>query len=115
MNYKVVVQLTNCDDEVIRSLSSQMKNLLKALNGQVTIEILCHGATIPFVTNENNKWSEVLENLLLKAVAVSACENMLGTHPGSKEKLYPGIGTVPSAIAEIVIRQQQGWGYIKMG
>ncbi|MBS1916878.1 MAG: hypothetical protein JST87_11420 [Bacteroidetes bacterium] len=114
MSYKVVVQLTSSEGIVVRSLWSQIKNLLHALNDDVQIEVLCHSATIPFVTNAQNRYAEILDFLLSKQVKIAACENMLSSHSKNKKDLYRGVITVPSAIAELVVRQQQGWSYVKI-
>jgi len=115
MRYKAIIQLTNGEDGVIKSMASQIDNLIKALNSEIDIELVCHGQSLPFVLNEANKWCDVINNLLLNNVEIVACENMLKANFKSAEDLFPGIKKVPVAIAEIVIKQHEGWSYIKAG
>jgi uncharacterized protein len=115
MKYKAIIQLTSGEDAVIKSAASQINNLQKALNNAVDIELVCHGQSLCFVLNETGQWTEILQRLLSNGVMIVACENMLLANAKSKADLYPGIKTVPAAIAEIVIKQQEGWSYVKAG
>jgi hypothetical protein len=115
MRYKAIIQLTSGEDRVIKSIASQINNLIKALNSEVDIELVCYGQSLPFVLNEANKWSDVISNLLLNNVEILACGNMLKANSKSTDEMFPGIKTVPAAIAEIVVKQHEGWSYIKAG
>jgi uncharacterized protein len=115
MRYRVIIQLTNSDELVIKSLLSQIKNLINALNGEVDIELTCHGQSISFVLNAENKWADAINSLLDRKVTILACEQMLKGNGKAKTDLYPGINSTPSAIAAIVKRQTEGWSYIKAG
>lgn len=115
MRYKAIIQLMSGDEAVIKSAVSQIDNLQKALNHQVDIELVCHGKSLPFVLNEDYYWSKTLDQLLSASVEIAACENMLNGNSKLKSDLYPGIKTVPARIAEIVIKQQEGWSYVKAG
>jgi intracellular sulfur oxidation DsrE/DsrF family protein len=115
MRYKAIIQLTSGEDGVIRSVASQIDNLVKALNSEVDIELVCHGQSLPFVLNEGNRWGDVIMDMLMNHIEIIACENMLKTNSKTAKDLFPGIKTVPAAIAEIVVKQQEGWSYIKAG
>jgi uncharacterized protein len=56
-----------------------------------------------------------LENLVGKGVDFVVCENTLKQRNLKKEGFLPLASFVPSAILELVIRQEQGWIYIKAG
>ncbi|HVM88806.1 MAG TPA: hypothetical protein VMT76_11520 [Puia sp.] len=115
MKYKVIIQLTGNEEALIKSVYSQINNLLKALSENVDIELVCHGNSLPFVINEDERWSNIISQLLSKSVRIVACENMLAAQFKNKTDLFPGIETVPAAIAELVVKQQEGWSYIKAG
>ena len=36
-------------------------------------------------------------------------------HKIEKSQLIPGVTTVPDGILEIIMKQKEGWGYIKEG
>ena len=46
-------------------------------------------------------------------VSFMVCEETMKRYNVEKSQLLPKMGTVPDAIMEIVIRQGEGWGYIK--
>ena len=115
MRYKVIMQLMSGETPVIKSAASQINNLQKALPDEVDIELVCHGQSLHFVLNESGEWTSIISQLLATGVEIVACENMLTANAKSKSDVFPGINTVPAAIAEIVIKQQQGWSYIKAG
>ncbi|PVD51520.1 hypothetical protein DC498_13925 [Terrimonas sp.] len=115
MTYKAIIQLMSGDEAVIKSMASQISNLRTALDNNVEVELVCHGQSADFVVNAGNKWGDIIQKLLSMSVKIVACENMLKARNISAVQLYPGIKTVPAAIAELVIKQQEGWSYIKAG
>lgn len=115
MMYKAIIQLMSGDEAVIKSVASQINNLRTALNNKVEVELVCHGQSADFVMNAGDKWADIIQKLLSMSVKITACENMLKAKNISVLQLYPGIETVPAAIAELVIKQQEGWSYIKAG
>ena len=115
MTYKTIMQLTSGDADVFKSAVSQLNNLMKALPGAVEIELVCHGRSFPFLLKENNLYLPLLNQLVCNKVAVVACENMLQTNNIQAAQLATGVSTVRAAIAEIVVKQHQGWSYIKAG
>lgn len=115
MRYRAILQLTSGDEDVFKSASSQINNLLRALSNNVEIEMVCHGRSLPFILKENNKWAPILQQLLCNNIKILACENMLQSNGKKATDLFPGIGTVPAAVAELVIKQNEGWSYLKAG
>ena len=115
MRYRAIIQLVSGEEAVIKSTASQINNLIKALEGDVEVELVCHGESLSFVLADGNKWADIIEYLLGKSIEIVACENMLDAHAKSPRDLFTGIKTVPSAIAEIVVKQQEGWSYVKAG
>ena len=115
MNYKALIQLSTSDEEVIKSLLSHVKNLRIGLGADAEILILCHAKSLDFVLNSHQEFEASVRLLLSYNATIAACENMLMAHDKTNADLHTGITTVPSAIATIVIKQQEGWSYIKAG
>ena len=46
-------------------------------------------------------------------VSFRVCEHSMKNQSVDKSQLLPNVGTVPDGIGEIVVKQTQGWGYIK--
>jgi intracellular sulfur oxidation DsrE/DsrF family protein len=49
-----------------------------------------------------------------KQVNIYVCAQALANQKIDKSQLLPGIQTVPDGIYEIISKQKQGWGYIKV-
>jgi intracellular sulfur oxidation DsrE/DsrF family protein len=49
-----------------------------------------------------------------KNVTFSVCEQAMQVYNVSKSMLLPGVKTVPDAIYELISKQQDGYGYIKV-
>ena len=79
------------------------------------ILIVCHAKALEFVLSENQHYTAAVRLLLSFKADIAACENMLKAHHKSAADLKEGIITVPSAISTLVVKQQQGWSYLKAG
>ena len=112
---KALIQLSTSEEEVIKSLLSHVKNLRTGLGEEAEILILCHAKSLDFVLSKNENFKASVRMLLSFNATIAACENMLKAHHKTKEELHKGIETVPSAIVALVVKQQEGWSYIKAG
>lgn len=111
--YKAIIKLTSNDIEVHRSMIRQVNNLLDYFGGHIQVRVICHGGSLPFCLSESIPFQEDIKKLLLGKVAIAVCHNMLVSNGRSANELIAGLEIVPSAIAELVIKQQQGWSYVK--
>jgi len=115
MKYKAIIQLTASDPKVYKSTIRQIYNLLEHLSGQVEVKVVCHGASRQFCIERDNNHLEEIKALLAKEVQIDVCRNMLVSNHIEPTELIEGIKIIASGIAELVIRQQEGWSYIKAG
>jgi intracellular sulfur oxidation DsrE/DsrF family protein len=92
----------------------QLNNILRALPN-AEIEVVCQGTGLSMVHKTQSKVKEGVTDLLSRGVVFAACENTMRKVNVKKDDLISGVTTVPSALVEIIIRQEQGWAYIKAG
>jgi len=112
--HRVVYQVTKGETADQEQVIGQLNNILRALpNAQ--IEVVCHGMSLPLVLREKSQVTDGITDLLSRGVAFVACENTMRRAKATKEDLISGVTTVPSGLAEIILRQEQGWAYIKAG
>ncbi|MCC5938671.1 MAG: DsrE family protein [Lunatimonas sp.] len=112
--HRVVFQVTKGEASDQEQVIGQLNNILRALpNAQ--IEVVCHGTSLPLVLREKSLVAEGITDMLSRGVAFVACENTMRRANATKEDLIEGVHTVPSGLAEIILRQEQGWAYIKAG
>lgn len=113
--YKAVIQLTSKDDLVYKSTIGQINNLIEALGDSVSVRIICHGGAAAFCKANGTIFEDAILQLINKKVIVVACANMLKGNKLTAADLITGIAVVPSGIVDLVIKQQEGWSYVKAG
>ena len=64
--------------------------------------------------HETQITNEVIE-MSKTNVQFSACENSMRKHHIEKSELLTVANTVPSGVAEVVLKQEAGWSYLKAG
>jgi intracellular sulfur oxidation DsrE/DsrF family protein len=78
--------------------------------------VVFHGNGIFMVMGEKTKYAKELENFAVsQKIELVVCENTMKLRKIKREQLLPFIQTVPMAIGEIIIKQEQGWSYIRSG
>jgi uncharacterized protein len=111
----VIIQLSSSDTLAWKGLMNNIKNLKAAWEDSVAIEVVVHGPGIGLLMKEKTTQSEKIIHFKSKGVVFVACENTLIERKISKESIIPEAGFVKSAVVEIILKQEQGWSYIKSG
>ena len=76
---------------------------------------MIYGQGLDLVTNNGTAQQNALAKLIAeKGVSVKVCAATMKRNNLDKSRLVPGVDTVPDGIYEIITRQQEGWGYIKV-
>lgn len=112
--HKVILQVSAADPATQQVVISQIKNILESLP-KAKIEVVCHSQGLALVVASQSKVAADLAKLVERGVIFAACENTMERKEIRKEDLLPGIITVPSAMAELVLKQKAGWIYLKAG
>ncbi|WP_162339605.1 DsrE family protein [Cyclobacterium salsum] len=112
--HRVVFQVTKGEAADQEQAIGQLNNILRALPN-AEIEVICHGKALPLLLDAQSQVKSGITDLLSRGVVFAACENTMRRAGASKDDLISGVITVPSALAEIIIKQEQGWAYIKAG
>lgn len=113
-NYRVVFDLTSKD-------STDQKNVLRWLNeisksnADAKLEVVMYGQGLDLVIKSKSPAEAMITNLESNNnVTFKVCEIAMKAHNIDKAQLIAGVGTVPDGIYEIVSKQREGWGYIKV-
>jgi uncharacterized protein len=112
--HRVIMQVTQSDSLTQVSVVGQIRNIMKSLPG-VEIEVVCHANALDMLISGRSKVASHIGELSGKNVVFAACENTMERKKIKKEDLLPGVITVPSALVEIILKQEQGWSYLKAG
>jgi intracellular sulfur oxidation DsrE/DsrF family protein len=79
------------------------------------LELVMYGKGFELVVPERSSFvAEVKEAMKNPNVSFKVCAAALKNNNVDKSQLLPGVQTVPDAIYEIISKQQERWGYIKV-
>ena len=113
--HKVVVQLNSADTAAWGGVIGNIKNLSKIWPDQLQIEVVVHGRALDFLVASKSHLVNDVEQLSKKGIVFSACENTMGKYGITKQMLIPAVFTVPSGVGEVILKQEQGWSYLRAG
>jgi uncharacterized protein len=113
--HRVIIQLSSNDTLVWKGLINNIKNLKNGWGDSVSIEVVAHGPGIDFLTKGKTNQQERITYFKSKGVVFVGCENTLIERKIPKENIIPEAGFVKMGVGEIMLKQEQGWSYIKAG
>jgi intracellular sulfur oxidation DsrE/DsrF family protein len=112
--YKVVFDLTT-DDPADQTAVLRWLREVAAANPESEMEVVMYGRGLGLVMPErSSKLEEAKQAIGSPHVSFKVCEIAMKTQSVTKGQLLPNVMTVPDGIGEIVAKQKQGWGYIKV-
>lgn len=112
--HQIIFQLTDGDSLSHSKFIRQLHNILEAAPNS-KIEVVTQGMGVDLLRKTSNPFEEQLIGLKEHGIEFVICENTLKNRSLKKEQFLPLAGFVPSAILELVIKQEKGWIYIKAG
>ncbi|MCP9768579.1 hypothetical protein EGI22_11700 [Lacihabitans sp. LS3-19] len=113
--HKVVFQFVSPDSLSQLSLISNLKNIREGWP-KAQVEVVFHGGSIAMAMTEKTYFAKELKDFVEnKNIKMVVCENTMRKKKVTKDQLLPFMQTVPMGIGEIIMKQEQGWSYIKAG
>jgi len=113
-DYKVVFDMTSKDSVNQQTLLRQLK-IIRELNANSQLEVVVYGQGLNLVTQGGSTQQVALTQLLNdKKISVKVCAVTMQRNNVDKSQLIPGVEIVPDGIYEIIVKQREGWGYIKV-
>jgi intracellular sulfur oxidation DsrE/DsrF family protein len=112
--HRVVFHVATNDTLVYRGLMRQL-NTLTAFWPTASIEVVIHSFGIDLMRKDRSKVGSEIQALQAKGVAFAVCQNTMKAQKLTPEQLLPQAIFVPNGLAELVIKQEEGWSYIKAG
>jgi intracellular sulfur oxidation DsrE/DsrF family protein len=113
--HQVIMQLNTADTSAWSGVIGNIRNMQKIWPGKVKIQVVVHGKALDFLVAAKSHLIQDINIAANKGVVFTACENTMQKYQITKEMLIPIATTVPSGIAEIVLKQENGWSYLKAG
>jgi hypothetical protein len=113
-SHKVIMQVTEGDSLTQFAVIGQVRNIKKQLP-DAQIEVVCHANSLDMLLRSASKVASHIAELKPMGVSFMACENTMSRRKATAADLVPGAGTVPSGLVEIILKQEEGWSYVKGG
>ena len=112
--YNIVFDLTTSD-------TATHQRVIRWINGILTshpdakIEVVFYGKALDMIVKAKSTVSgDVIKLGIEKKVTFAACEHAMQVFNISKNQLLEGVTTVPDALYELIVKQAEGYGYIKV-
>lgn len=113
-NHKVVWDLSSADTTVQAAVFRQINNS-RAQLPDLEIEVVFHGKALYAVMKDSTLFTERIRHAKSIGVNMVVCNNSLKRLNIDPSKLSSDVSIVPSAMVELIKKQEQGWSYIKSG
>ena len=113
--HKVVVQLNTADTASWSGVIGNIKNMQKVWPKNLYVEVVVHGKAIEFLVKDKTFFTKDIQLLATQGIKFSACQNTMRKHNITEDMLIKEAGTVPSGVVEVILKQEEGWSYIKSG
>jgi intracellular sulfur oxidation DsrE/DsrF family protein len=114
LQYRVVFDLTS-KDSLEQKLVMRWVKEISASHPDAQLEIVMYGKGLEMVIPERSSvTADVKAALKNQNTTFSVCEVAMKNNNVKMSQLLPGVKTVPDGIYEIISKQHEGWGYIKV-
>ena len=112
--YKVVFDMTSKDTVNQQALIRQVGFIRKA-NPDSKVEVVFYGQGLDLTVKGKTQQEAAVTQLLSdKGISFKVCAVTMKRYNIDKTQLLPGVEIVDDGIYEIIQKQQEGWGYIKV-
>ena len=112
--YNIVFDLTTSD-------TATHQRVIRWINGILTshpdakIEVVFYGKALDMIVKDKSTVAgDIIKLGTEKKVTFAACEHAMQVFNINKNQLLNGVTTVPDALYELVTKQAEGYGYIKV-
>ena len=113
-DYRVVFDMTSKDSINQQAVVRQV-NLISKGNADAKLEVVIYGQGLDIaIKGKTSQEAAVTQLLTNKNISFKVCEMSMKRQNVDKSQLIPGVEVVPDGIYEIVLKQKEGWGYIKV-
>ena len=113
-DYKVVFDISSADS-VSRQAVIREVDIIKNANPDAKLEVVVYGQALNMVLKDKSAYTEAIQKLLsMKDIAFKVCAITMKRNNVDISQLIPGVEAVPDGIYEIISKQREGWGYIKV-
>jgi uncharacterized protein len=112
--HRLVIQVTDNDPARWAMVLNNTKNAQVSVGGadKIDIEIVAYGPGIYMLKGDSPVGAR-LDEAVKSGVKVVGCENTMTAFKLDKAEMRSTIGYVPAGITELMLKQQEGWSYVR--
>ncbi len=107
--------MSSADTLVWKGLMNNLKHLKEGWGNTVEVEVVTHGPGVEMMMKEKSTQAANISHYRSMGIHFYVCENTLREKKIDKQRIIEAGEFVPMGIGEIVMKQEQGWSYIKVG
>ena len=112
--YNIVFDLTTNDTATHQRVIRWINGILVSYP-DAKIEVVFYGKALDMIVKDRSTVAgDVIKLGTGKKVTFAACEHAMQVFNINKNQLLDGVTTVPDALYELVVKQAEGYGYIKV-
>ena len=112
--YNVVFDLTSKDTLVQKAAIRWVTEISQGYP-DAKLEVVLYGKSLDMITQGKSHFDTQVKSLLQnKNVSFKVCAIAMKNNHVDKSQLIQGVEIVPDGIREVVSKQHEGWGYIKV-
>ncbi|MBO9199919.1 MULTISPECIES: DsrE family protein [Niastella] len=112
--YKVIFDITSSDSAAQKAVIRQMRGISQS-RPDAQLEVAIYGDALGMAMKDKSIIADAVQELTSnKKASFKVCAATMKRNNIDKSQLLPGVDVVPDAIYEIVTKQHEGWGYIKV-
>ncbi|MEP7164300.1 MAG: DsrE family protein [Ferruginibacter sp.] len=113
-DYKVVFDISSADSVSQQAVVREV-DIIKSANPDAKLEVVMYGQALSMALKDKSAHAGAIQKLLaMKDVSFRVCAITMKRNNVDESQLLPGIVSVPDGIYEIITKQREGWGYIKV-
>lgn len=111
--YKVIFHIDELNKWKL--LLTNVSNLLKASDNKYSVEVLANSEAVKYYDTSQDLEADIntMEHLSEKGVKFVACNNAITAYDLKKNNLIHFVDIVPVGVLELVVKQSEGYFYIK--
>jgi len=114
-NYKVVFDMSSRDTVNQQAITREI-GLITDANPEAKLEVVIYGQGLDLAVKGRSTQQPAVQKIIAgNRATFKVCAMTMKRNNIDKDQLVPGVEIVPDGIYEIISKQQEGWGYIKVG
>lgn len=112
--YRVIFDITSGDTAAHKTVIRQIRGISQS-RPDAQLEVAIYSDALGMVMKDKSIIADAIQELSSnKKASFKVCAATMKRHNVDKSQLIAGVDIVPDAIYEIVTKQHEGWGYIKV-